>query len=82
MAVLRARRSRRKRKGITRRAGAENGRANSETKFKGSNVDKRHRKPDEISAIPPYRTRLAKSDDRYYVMFLLTSLVDAKIVAS
>ena len=48
MAVLRARRSRRKRKGITRRAGAEDGRATSETNFKGPNVNKRHRKPDEI----------------------------------
>jgi hypothetical protein len=48
MAVLSARRSRRKRKGITRRAGAEDGRATSETKCKGPNVNKRHRKPDEI----------------------------------
>ena len=48
MAVLRARRNRRKRKAITRRAGAEDGRANAETNFKGPNVNKRHRKPDEI----------------------------------
>jgi len=36
----------------------------------------------KFTAMPPYRTRLAQSDDRYCVMFLLTSLVDAKIVAS
>jgi hypothetical protein len=48
MAVLRARRNRRKRKGITRRDGPDGGRAISETNFKGSNVNKRHRKPDEI----------------------------------
>jgi hypothetical protein len=48
MAVLRARRNRRKRKGISRRAGAEDARAASETSFKGPNVNKRHRKPDEI----------------------------------
>jgi len=48
MAVLRARRNRRKGKGITRRAGAEDGRVTSETNFKGPNLNKRHRKPDEI----------------------------------
>jgi hypothetical protein len=47
MAVLRARRNRRKRKGITRRKGADV-RATSEADFKGKNVNKRHRKPDEI----------------------------------
>lgn len=47
MAVLRARRNRRNRKGITRRKGADV-RAASETDFKGPNVNKRHRKPDEI----------------------------------
>ena len=54
MAVLRARRNRRKRKGISRRKGG-NVRATSETDFKGPNVNKRHRKPNEIygdSSIP------------------------------
>jgi hypothetical protein len=47
MAVLRSRRNRRKRKGITRRRVADV-RATPETDFKGPNVNKRHRKPDEI----------------------------------
>ena len=47
MAVLRARRNRRKRKGISRRQSADR-RATSETDFKGPNVNKQHRKPDEI----------------------------------
>src|ERR1700745_1906486 len=34
--------------GLTRRAGAQDRRATSETSFKGLNVNKRHRKPDEI----------------------------------
>ncbi len=46
MTVLRARRNRRKRKGITRK-GADV-RRTSETDFKGPNVNKRRRKPDEI----------------------------------
>jgi hypothetical protein len=48
MAVLRARRNRRKRKSPTRRRGAEDVSATSETNFRGPNVNKRHRKPDEI----------------------------------
>ena len=47
MAVLRARRNRRKRKGITSRRAADV-RATPETDFKGPNVNKRHRKADEI----------------------------------
>jgi hypothetical protein len=48
MAVLRAKRNRRKRKGISRRKGAEEAHATSETNCKGPNVNKRHGKPDEI----------------------------------
>jgi len=48
MAVLRARRNRRKRKGMIRRGRPEDARATSETNFRGPNVNKRHRKPDEI----------------------------------
>lgn len=48
MTILRAKRNRRKRKGIIRRGGSEDGGATSETNFKGPNVNKRHRKPDEI----------------------------------
>jgi hypothetical protein len=47
MAVLRARRNRRKRKGISRRQSSGR-RATSETDFKGPNVNKQHRKADEI----------------------------------
>jgi len=48
MAVLRAKRNRRKRKVISRRKGAEEAHATSETNCKGPNVNKRHRKPEEI----------------------------------
>jgi hypothetical protein len=48
MTILRAKRNRRKRKGIIRRGGSADGGATSETNFKGPNVNKRHRKPDEI----------------------------------
>ena len=48
MAVLRVRRNRRKRKIAMSKGPPREGRATSETEFKGPNVNKRHRKPDEI----------------------------------
>jgi hypothetical protein len=48
MAVLRVRRNRRKRKIAVSKRHSREGRATSETEFKGPNVNKRHRKPDEI----------------------------------
>src|SRR6267154_3557404 len=48
MAVLRVRRNRRKRKIAMSKGHPREGRATSETEFKGPNVNKRHRKPDEI----------------------------------
>ena len=48
MAVLRVRRHRRKRKIAMSKGHPREGREASETEFKGPNVNKRHRKPDEI----------------------------------
>jgi hypothetical protein len=47
MAVLPIRRNRRKRKSLGKGRPAET-RVHPETEFKGPNVNKRHRKPDEI----------------------------------
>ena len=48
MAVLRVRRHHRKRKIAMSKGHPREGREASETEFKGPNVNKRHRKPDEI----------------------------------
>jgi len=48
MAVLRVRRNRRKRKIAMSKGHLREGREASETEFKGPNVNKCHRKPDEI----------------------------------
>jgi hypothetical protein len=48
MAVLRVRRQRRKRKIALSKGHPREGREASETQFKGANVNKPHRKPDEI----------------------------------
>ena len=48
MAVLRVRRRHRKRKIALSKGHLREGREASETEFKGPNVNKRHRKPDEI----------------------------------
>jgi hypothetical protein len=48
MEILRIRRNRRKHKKTIGKGRPREGRATSETEFKGPNVNKRHRKPDEI----------------------------------
>jgi hypothetical protein len=48
MAALRSRRNRKKRNGLGRNTRPFASRTHSETEFKGPNVNKPHRKPDEI----------------------------------
>lgn len=48
MALLRVRRHHRKRRIALSKGHPREGREPSETEFKGPNVNKRHRKPDEI----------------------------------
>jgi hypothetical protein len=80
MAVLRAKRNRRKRKGVSRRRGAEEAHTTSETNCKGPNVNKRHRKPDEIYG----DTSIPDSARRGIVAscVLRASFVDGPIVGS
>jgi hypothetical protein len=64
MAVLRAKRNRRKRKVISRRKGAEEAHATSETNCKGPNATSVIASRTKFTATRPYRTRLVKSDRR------------------
>jgi len=79
MAVLRARRNRRKRKGITRRKVADV-RATAETDFKGPNVKKRDRNLTKFTATLLSLIPRAKNSRRGCARSVHRSFVDEQII--